>query len=240
MKKTCALLLIILLFYSVNTVSAAEPIEATVNGERVRFDQPPIVVDGRILVPIRAIAEKMGAYVDWGGNDRSVRIEYYDHIIILGNNSVSMRVINRVKQTEDIVTLDVPPIIHSARTLLPIRAIVETLGYTINWNATSRTISIAPQTRTGVTHDGVAWTYTGGIVEGEYYGRGQTVWDNGKVYVGDYIDGVFHGKGRIEWENGDWYDGDWVEGLWTGQGTYTHSDGTVLTGRWVDCKFVGN
>jgi len=154
-----------------------------------------------------------------------------------------MRVIHRVKQTEDIITLDVPPIIHSARTLLPIRAIVETLGYTINWNATSRTISIAPQTRTGVTHDGVAWTYTGGIVEGEYYGRGQTVWDNGKVYVGDYIDGMFHGKGRIEWGNGLWYEGDWVADRRTGQGKefgmYYDGETWTYVGDYIDGVFHG-
>lgn len=39
-------------------------------------------------------------------------------------------------------TLDSPPIIKNSRTLLPIRAVVEALGGTVDWDATERKVTI--------------------------------------------------------------------------------------------------
>ena len=45
-----------------------------VNGKEVTLDSPPIIIDGRTLVPVRAISEAYGANVDWNGDTRTVRI----------------------------------------------------------------------------------------------------------------------------------------------------------------------
>ena len=41
------------------------PISVVVNGNPVSFDQPPVSINGRVMVPLRFIAQHMGAYVDW-------------------------------------------------------------------------------------------------------------------------------------------------------------------------------
>ncbi len=41
------------------------------------------------------------------------------------------------------VTLDAPPRIIDGRTLIPVRALAEALGFTVSWDANSRTVSIA-------------------------------------------------------------------------------------------------
>lgn len=48
-----------------HAVLAQEDITVTVNGNQLSFDQPPIIKDGRMLVPLCAIFEAMGAEVLW-------------------------------------------------------------------------------------------------------------------------------------------------------------------------------
>ncbi len=47
---------------------------ATVNGETVELDAPPVIIDERTLVPVRFVAESLNASVDWNNNTRMVSI----------------------------------------------------------------------------------------------------------------------------------------------------------------------
>lgn len=66
-KKTItAFLLGILLSVSVFALAFADqPIKLIVNGKEVPSDVPPQVINGRTLVPARALAEALGATVAW-------------------------------------------------------------------------------------------------------------------------------------------------------------------------------
>ena len=44
------------------------------NGEAVTLDQPAVIIDGRTLVPVRAISESFGCSVTWDGSTQSVYI----------------------------------------------------------------------------------------------------------------------------------------------------------------------
>ncbi|MCL2235405.1 MAG: copper amine oxidase N-terminal domain-containing protein [Defluviitaleaceae bacterium] len=45
------------------------------HAHRVHLDVPPMITNGRTLVPLRAISEGMGAVVEWEGDTRTVIIE---------------------------------------------------------------------------------------------------------------------------------------------------------------------
>jgi Copper amine oxidase N-terminal domain. len=47
---------------------------ASINGEEVRLDAEPFIQDGRTLVPLRFVAENLGAGVQWDGANRRVII----------------------------------------------------------------------------------------------------------------------------------------------------------------------
>jgi hypothetical protein len=49
--------------------------EASVNGKTYRIDAPPILKNGRVLVPLRFISEALAADVRWDGNLKRVYIE---------------------------------------------------------------------------------------------------------------------------------------------------------------------
>jgi hypothetical protein len=55
-------------------VYAEDAIKIFVNGKEIGSDVPPQIVEGRTLVPLRTVAEALGAQVEWDQNTRSVII----------------------------------------------------------------------------------------------------------------------------------------------------------------------
>lgn len=49
---------------------------AYINGDKYILDAPPVIINGRTLVPIRFVAEALGSYVFWNPLDSGVTIIY--------------------------------------------------------------------------------------------------------------------------------------------------------------------
>lgn len=107
-----------------------------VANSELEFDQPPIIVEGRTLVPFRAIFEALGANVEWNAENREV-------IGTRGDNIIKMSIDNPVIEINgERVTLDVPAQIVNSRTMVPIRAISDGLDETVKWNPNTKTVEI--------------------------------------------------------------------------------------------------
>lgn len=65
--------LIVLAFLG-TTVLAADPIRLFVNGREIVPDVAPRLIDGRTMVPVRALAEALGARVTWDGATSTVSV----------------------------------------------------------------------------------------------------------------------------------------------------------------------
>ncbi len=113
-----------------------DKITVTLNGDEIAFDQPPVIVNDRTLVPLRAIFEALGAEVDWDGDTRTVTATKADTQIKMTISKSEM-----LKNSESI-TLDVPPQIVNDRTLVPVRAIAESFDCDVDWNGDTRTVII--------------------------------------------------------------------------------------------------
>lgn len=102
-----------------------------VKGETIFFDQPPVIIDGRTLVPVRYVVEKLGCKVEWNEHNQTVYIKT-DEISnkIFADDGIKVVVDN------ELIGFDVNPTIINGRTLIPIRAVVEKLGYTVEWEPT--------------------------------------------------------------------------------------------------------
>jgi len=114
----------------------ASEIKVIVNGAELSFDQPPIIEDGRTLVPLRIIFEALGAEVDWEQTTQTITATKDDITITLRIGSDIL-----VKSGEEI-KLDVPPKIISNRTLVPARAVAESFGAEVVWDQTAMTVKI--------------------------------------------------------------------------------------------------
>ncbi len=111
-------------------------IEVSVNGAILIFDQPPVAENGRVLVPLRAIFESLGADVNWIGETQTVTAAREDAEISLQLGSTDMYVNGNLK------TLDVPAKALNGRTLVPVRAISEAFGCSVDWVQETQTVLI--------------------------------------------------------------------------------------------------
>ena len=116
--------------------------EYYVNGVLKSMDTPPIIRESRTLLPVRYVAEPLGASVTWDPEERKVTIT-------LGSRSVELWIgqnqarVNWTYQYIDPLNHKVTPIIvDPGRTLIPVRFIAEVLGCEVFWNDTIRQVTI--------------------------------------------------------------------------------------------------
>lgn len=139
----CSLLVFALGFGIVNCfgtektfgLEQARNISVYVCGHKVDFaDQTPEIINDRVMVPLRAVFEhhNVQAEVQWDeqyqmvtATDRTFRIIVFR----IGNKTYYVRSNNNTKTKET----DVAPIIKNGRTLLPLRALAESLDFEVNW-----------------------------------------------------------------------------------------------------------
>lgn len=112
-----------------------------VDGEIVKFDQYPVNKNGRLLVPIRAIFEKMGYALVWDAETRTAHAAK-------GDSGISVQIGNKtIFYTVDGVSgkyeCDVAPVILNDRTLIPLRGVVESAGSVVEWDEETGTARIA-------------------------------------------------------------------------------------------------
>lgn len=133
---------------SVNGSAAGQPaaktITVTLDGRAIAFDQPPIAVNGRTLVPVRAIFEAMGAVVEWDPEDQSVfAYRESDGVAVLLYLDDPVMAYRPGFNAEGVaVELDVAPMALNNRTLVPVRAIAESFNCTVEWDQAAQQVII--------------------------------------------------------------------------------------------------
>ncbi len=137
MKKIIGLLLVIVLILSINiTTFASDTIYVTLDGSYIEFDVMPQIINGRTMVPIRAIFEKMGATVEWDGNTSSAICTKGDTVVKMTVNSMDMYINNQVTK------MDISPVVVDGRTLAPARYVAEAFGADVQWDQENSTVVI--------------------------------------------------------------------------------------------------
>ncbi len=132
MKRSIAFLLAAVMM--VGNVYAKD-ITVTLNDEEVNFDaQQPVIVEGRTLIPLRGVFEKLGYTVVWDGNTKTATLSNKEKSIDVTANSSTMTV------NKDTVSLDVPAQIINGSMMLPLRAVGEASGLDVEWNSDSKTV----------------------------------------------------------------------------------------------------
>lgn len=103
-------------------------------------DVQPVMINNRVMVPVRGVFEHMEAQVDWNATSQIVTATHGTHSIQLPINSYSATVDGRS------VSLDSPAVIFGGRTLVPLRFISEAMGADVKWDAPERFVKITSAT----------------------------------------------------------------------------------------------
>jgi hypothetical protein len=117
-------------------------IRTYVNGVHPKFDVPPVLKEGRVLVPFRAISEALEAEVVWNAEERTVTVTRGDTVVVITIDSL-VALVNGEE-----VTLDVPGQIQSGRTIVPVRFLTEAFNAEVIWDQETTSVIIIEEDST--------------------------------------------------------------------------------------------
>ena len=115
-----------------------------VNGTRIPIDEQgtkPIILESRTLVPIRAIIEAFGGKVGWDSKTRKVTIDFNNNNLELWIGQ-SLASLNGYAVQIDSANPKVVPMIINGRTMIPLRFVAESFGIDVQYEATSKKITL--------------------------------------------------------------------------------------------------
>ena len=100
------------------------------------FEQPPVIEEGRTLVPMRFLFEQMDKEVEWNQETQTATVTGDSARIAFSIDDDTATVNNQPQ------TMDVPARLINGNTMIPVRFLSENLGYDVQWDADRGIISI--------------------------------------------------------------------------------------------------
>lgn len=120
-----------------NSMAMDMKLDIRVNDVRLKLDSEPYIQSERTMIPVRAVAEVLGATeVIWNSETKSATIMYKEKEIVLTIDSYKY-MINEIEYD-----LEVAPIIKDGRMMIPMRVIAEELDCEVAWNDQLYTVEI--------------------------------------------------------------------------------------------------
>lgn len=143
MKPLTAILLnVSLLLFSSVCYAGSDDIKVYINNNRINYDTMPVNINNRVLVPVRATFDALGADIEWFGEIQTV-------IATSGSTLIALKIDNPLLIVSDVQTqgiktieLDSPPVLLNSKTMIPLRAIAEIFDYQVIWSEENKSIFI--------------------------------------------------------------------------------------------------
>ena len=124
----------------------------TVDGRSFAMDASPFISNGRVLVPVRYLADALGVQTAWDTSHTGAVQQVYiisrnvSAILIIGSATMETSIDQGGgSPVSKIINMDVAPVIINGRTYLPARYVTDTFGCKIYWNEEAQTITISQQ-----------------------------------------------------------------------------------------------
>jgi len=106
-------------------------------GGKMKFDRPPVIKDGRTLVPIRSISTALGADVTWNSDEHTA-------IIVYGGTTIEFNIENDIVYLNgQEAQIDVPAEIMKGRIVVPLRFVIENMDLEVEYEEETQTIIIS-------------------------------------------------------------------------------------------------
>ncbi len=120
---------------------AANNINVTVNGLTINFGSTkPEIVNGRTMIPVRGLFEKMGYSVKWDNATRTATIKDSNKIISCSETKLTSTDVSTNQTTT--ISSDVLPQIINNRFYLPLRSIANAADCNVDWDSETKTVKL--------------------------------------------------------------------------------------------------
>lgn len=113
------------------------------NGVGIKFDVPPVIKDGRTLIPVRALTEGFGATVNYDAENQTVTVTKGETTIVLSIGQ-NVALVNGQE-----VTLDAKAELNNSRTIVPLRFIAETFKLNVDYYPDGEIVTVNNTGSTG-------------------------------------------------------------------------------------------
>lgn len=190
-------LLVGLLVGGASFAIAGNAIKLIVNGTEVKSDVPPQVINGRTLVPARALAEALGASVSWDGANNAV-------VIKSGTSNLLQGTVNVVPDRQTIISKKDLPYTVNAKNGMKLTInnySATTTGIKFNITLTNTSMTDKGQTMT------TSWTIYDGKNTLKSISQDDAFYDNwlslhaGQSITGDTVyEGLSYNASTFYWE----------------------------------------
>ncbi len=109
------------------------------NGQDTPMDVEPYILDGRTFIPLRYIALATGIKPEnilW--DEATARVTLYSQ-----DNIIQLKIGDKaIYRNGNLLSMDAAAHIKEGRTMVPLRALAEALGRTVNWDAASYSVTL--------------------------------------------------------------------------------------------------
>jgi len=122
--------------YQSQKPNQAGSITLWLDGSQLHMDIAPEVRNERTMVPIRAVAEALGADVKWMQDTQQI-------VMTRAGVTVTMTLNSTIATIDDkTIEMDVAPYANNGRTLIPVRYMAEFFGQKVDWDGRMRQVLI--------------------------------------------------------------------------------------------------
>ena len=119
-------------------IGSLDNVIVVINGTTLQAEVPAHIIDGRTVLPMRAIFEAIipDIEIDWNADEAIITATWDDNQLMLQIGSYIVT-LNGVDET-----IDLAPFTQAGRTLVPVRVVAESLGSDVAWNPNTFTVTI--------------------------------------------------------------------------------------------------
>jgi len=136
MRKKAAFIALVVLLMCQISFAYELPLKIKLNDYFLHTDTEHEVVEGRVYIPLRVVADAMGATLEWEQEIQAARFILEDYNILFGeNHNLSIRM-------DAYVQLDTGAFIKNGVMYVAVRPLFEYFGGLVGYDSTNRTVVI--------------------------------------------------------------------------------------------------
>lgn len=127
--------------YAKGNVTESPDIKIVIDSNQKKVENVPIIVNNRTMLPLREIATQLGVSND----DEHIKWDPAQKTVYLAkdNTTISLKIDDKkAKVNGETVEMDVPPVIHSNRTYIPVRFVSQSFGKRVEWDSSIKSVLI--------------------------------------------------------------------------------------------------
>ena len=136
-----AIFVLVVAVYQPGALARVQPVRVVVNGHAITFARPPIMRQGRVLVPFREILHPLGLTGSLDEEAAHASAGKPPAIILRAGHLAAYVIVADGDCREE--TLDVAPTRQGDVFLVPLRSLAEGTGVQVSWDTKTRTVFLA-------------------------------------------------------------------------------------------------